>query len=97
MSKESSNEEGVVGLGFLFVVLIFSLFFGLFGGNYWCTRDGVLGRIQEKDPNVVSVLYINRRIFNDSEAVARRLDGTTVKYLVDADIFFNCTVKESDD
>lgn len=88
---EDDDDDGFLGNIFFWVVL-FLVVYGLFGGNYWCAKSSVAGRIKAYDTSVKEVLYINRHIFERSEVACMNNENKVVSYWVDCDIIFNCKV-----
>jgi hypothetical protein len=64
----------------------------LFAGNFYITEDGVLKAIQVHHPQAVSVLSVERCVFDYSIVIVANRDGSRSTYVVDSNILFNYTI-----
>lgn len=74
-------------------ILVGVIGFGIFGallkGNYWFSEDSALKAIHFENPNIVSVVKIQRNVFDYSVIYVEDSDGARYIYNLDTNILWN--------
>ncbi len=95
-----NSQEGFTIIELLILIVVLAFFTALIVGiltlcmgNFWITEDGVLRKIQFRNPQAVQILDVERRVWDYSLVTVKNKDGTQTTYIVDANVLFNYRVK----
>jgi len=93
---KSKSQCGFTLIELIIVVaIVATLVGGVFTGNFWFTKDGVLRELKVDYPNVSHVLKSHRKVFSSSVITVENEDGSRTEFMLDADILFNYEFEET--
>lgn len=87
-----SKKVVIVLVTIIFIIVIMSCIVSVVKGNFWFVGPLALKAIKHKDPSIVKIVELERRLWRYGKVVACNEKGFEKEFYIDTDIFQNITV-----